>query len=119
MYPRPSSELICEDEEDKYLALSSLCSAAMILTWDQSPVFQEFWDSVAAGSGYSLCAAACNTDNLFDNRARAGALYYREVMVLASGAAAVLALLTLATLIKKNLDETRGGMPKTSDALFH
>jgi len=39
-------------------------------------------------------------------------------MVLASGAAAVLALLTLATLIKKNLDETRAGIPKTIDAIF-
>ena len=39
-------------------------------------------------------------------------------MVLASGAAALLALLTLATLIKKNLDETRGGMPMTSEAIF-
>jgi len=53
-----------------------------------------------------------------ENRASAGALFYREVMVLASGAAAVLALLTLATLIKKNLDETRAGIPKTIDAIF-
>lgn len=52
------------------------------------------------------------------NRASAGALYYREVMVLVSGAAAVVALLTLATLIKKNLGETRGGMPVTSEAIF-
>ena len=38
-------------------------------------------------------------------------------MVLVSGAAAVLALLTLATLVKKNLDDTRGGMPMTSEAI--
>lgn len=42
-----------------------------------------------------------------ENRSSAGALYYREVMVLASGATAILALLTLATLVKKNLDVSR------------
>jgi len=50
------------------------------------------------------------------NRVSAGALYYREVMVLASGAAAVVALLTLATLIKKNLGETRGDASRAAAA---
>ena len=36
--------------------------------------------------------------------------------MLASGATAVLALLTLATLLKKNLDESRAGMPKTASS---
>lgn len=38
-----------------------------------------------------------------DNGSSAGGLYYREVMVFASGVAAVIALLALATVAKKNL----------------
>lgn len=38
-----------------------------------------------------------------DNESSAGGLYYREVMVFASGVAAVIALLALATVAKKNL----------------
>lgn len=60
---------------------------------------------------------AIKTDICLINRANAGALYYREVMVFVSGTAAILALLTLATLMKKNLGKDREGMSVTSDAI--
>lgn len=40
-----------------------------------------------------------------DNGSSAGGLYYREVMVFASGASAVIALLALATVAEKNLSK--------------
>lgn len=52
-----------------------------------------------------------------DKGSSAGGLYYREVMVFASGVAAVIALLALATPAKKNLDkayqETHGATSNT------
>lgn len=60
---------------------------------------------------------ASKTDMCLINRANTGALYYREVMVFASGTAAILGLLTLATLMKKTLGKDREGM--ASDAISY
>ena len=49
------------------------------------------------------------------NRDDAGGLYYREVMVFVSGIAAVVALLTLLTLIKRNVGQPPEGTYRTSD----
>lgn len=53
-----------------------------------------------------------------NRRSNAGALYYREVMVFASGVPAVIALLTLITLIKKNLGEARQGMTRMKAVIY-
>lgn len=66
---------------------------------------------VSVGTYYSICAAASNIGICFINSVDAGALYYREVMVFASGIPAVLALITLVTLMKKDVGGAREGMP--------
>lgn len=59
-----------------------------------------------------ICALFFNSYCSLTRRSSAGALYYREVMVFASGVAAVIALLALATPAKKNLDKANQGMER-------